>query len=236
MTGLEIIQCVDNGANNYIRLFGEAPHMESIDNGIYRIVRPKRGEQGVRFVCDIRPERLGQKTIRKIKRLKMPVWWPLQTPCIKPGEELYMAVLPGEMISHEKVKSVRRVKGPEDFARWVNCMNDATFDGYPYLHPQHHYPLCERGTLRCYFIEIDGQITATAAIMLDGANASLEFVATDPAHRRQGFASGVCVAAVHDAFACGAEIVTLRAGNEGTKELYTSLGFKIYNEALEEAP
>ena len=236
MTGMEIIQRIDAGANNYIRLFGEAPHMESIDNGIYRIVRPKRGEQGLHFVCDIRPERLGQKTIRKIKRLKMPVWWPLQTPYIRPGEELYMAVLPGQMISHEEAKLVRRVEGPEDFARWVNCMNDATFDGYPCLHPQHHYPLCERGALLCYFIEIDGQIAATAAIMLDGANASLEFVATDPAYRRRGLASGVCAAATEDAFAQNAEIVTLRASNEGTRELYTSLGFKIYNEALEEVP
>ncbi|MCL2696435.1 MAG: GNAT family N-acetyltransferase, partial [Clostridiales bacterium] len=83
-----------------------------------------------------------------------------------------------------------------------------------------------------YYIEIDGQIVAVAAIEPDGADASLEFVATDPAHRRQGLASGVCAAAVEDAFVRGAEIVTLRAGNEGTKELYTALGFRIYNETI----
>jgi len=84
---------------------------------------------------------------------------------IKPGEELYMAVFPGEMISCEKAKLVRRVEGPEDFARWV------MFDIYPWLHPRHHYPLCERGALRCYCIEIGGQIAATAAIMSDGTDA-----------------------------------------------------------------
>ena len=138
------------------------------------------------------------------------------------------------MIAHEKAKFARRAETPEDFARWAASMNDFLNGGYPDIHPQHHYPLCERGALRCYYIEIGGQIAATAAIMLEGANASLECVATGAAHRRQGLASGVCVAAVDDAFACGAELVTLRAFNEGTRELYTSLGFKIYNEALGE--
>ena len=232
MTAREIIRRVDAGANNYIRLFGEAAHMESIDNGVYRVVRPKKGEQGVKFVCDIRPERLDRKTIRKIKRLQIPVWWPLQAPYTKPGDELYMAVFPGEIISHEKAKSVQRAETPEDFARWAVFMNNVSFGGTPYLHPQHHYPLCQSGALRCYYIEIDGQIAATAAIMREGADASLEFVATEKAHRRQGLARGVCAAAVEDAFAHGAEIITLRAGNEGTRELYTSLGFKIYNEAI----
>ena len=233
MTSPEILQRIDAGANNYIRLFGEAAHMESVDNGVYRIIRPKPGEHGIKFICGVRPELLDKKTIREIKRLHMPVWWPLQMPDdlkkavkLNSGEELYMAVFPGEVISHEKARLARRVEGPEDFARWV------MFDIYPWLHPQHHYSLCDRGALRCYCIEIGGQIIATAAIMLDGANASLEFVATAPAHRRQGLASGVCVAAVNDAFARGAEIVTLRAGNEGTKELYTSLGFKIYNDSI----
>lgn len=233
MTGKEIIRRVNDGANHYIRLFGEAPHMESTDNGVYRVIRPKRGEKGLKFVCDVRPELLDRRAIREIKRLKIPVWWPLQMPddlkkAVKfnAGEELYMAVFPGEVISHEKARLVRRVKGPENFARWV------MFDIYPWLHPQHHYPLCERGALRCYYIEIDGKMVATAAIMPDGANASLEFVATAPAHRRQGLASGVCVAAIEDAFARGAELVTLRASNEGTRDLYTSLGFKIYNDSI----
>jgi len=245
MTGPEIIRRVDDGANYYIRLFGEAAHMESIDNGVYRVVRPKKGEQGVIFVCDIRPEALDRKTIREIKRLHMPVWWPLQLSDKlyrqihhkkrKTGgdpDELYMAVFPGEAVCHDKARLARQAESAEDFARWATLANGGFDSAYACIHPQHHYPLCERGALRCFYIEIDGKIVATAAIMLDGANASLEFVATAPAHRRQGLASGVCIAAVQDAFANGAELVTLRAGNEGTKELYTSLGFKIYNEAL----
>jgi len=143
-----------------------------------------------------------------------------------------MAAFPGEIVSHEKAKLVQRAETPEDFARWTIFNNDVMYGGYPYLHPQHHYPLCERGALRCYYIEIDGQIAATAAIEPNGADASLAFVATAPAYRRQGLAGGVCVAAVEDAFARGAEIATLTAGNPGTRELYTSLGFRIYNDAL----
>jgi len=248
LTDIEIIKRVDDGANYYIRLFGDAPHMESIDNGVYRVVRPKQGEHGIRFIADVRPELLNKKKIREIKRLRMPVWWGLlisddlyrlvyhkkrkKNMEIKPGDELYMAAFPGEMISHEKAKLARRVETPDDFARWAKSMCDILSGGFPDIHPQHHYPLCQRGALRCYYIEINGQIASTAAIMMDGANASLEFVATNPAHRRQGLAGGVSVAAVNDAFACGAEIVTLRAMNPGTRELYTSLGFKIYNEAL----
>ena len=118
------------------------------------------------------------------------------------------------------------------FARWAALANGGFDSAYACIHPVHHYPLCERGAIRCYYIEKDGQVVAVAAIMREGADASLEFVATAPGHRRQGLASGVCAAAIEDAFARGAEIVTLRAGNEGTKELYTSLGFRIFNEAL----
>jgi len=232
MTPHEIITRVDAGANNYIRLFGEAAHMESIDNGAYRTIRPKTGEQGISFVCDIRQEKLDKRTIREIKRLKMPVWWPLQAPYIKPGDELYMAVFPGENIFHEKARLARQVENQEDFARWAALANGGFDSAYACIHPVHHYPLCERGALRCYYIEIDGQMVATAAIMREDANASLEFVMVDPAHRRQGLARGICASALEDAFTHGAEIVTLRAGNEGTKDLYTSLGFRIYNEAI----
>ena len=245
MTPQEIIRRVDAGANNYIRLFGEAPHMESIDNGVYRIVRPKPGEQGIKFVCDIRSERLDKKAIREIKRLHMPIWWPLQLSDKlyrqihhkkrKPGgdpDELYMAVFPGEAVPHDKARLARQADNAEDFARWAMLANGGFDSAYACIHPQHHYPLCERGALRCYFIEKDGQIVATAAIMQEGANASLEFVATAPAHRRQGLASGVCAAAIEDVFAHDAELVTLRAGNKGTRELYTSLGFRIYNDTI----
>ncbi|MDR2687268.1 MAG: GNAT family N-acetyltransferase [Oscillospiraceae bacterium] len=245
MTDREIIRRIDAGTNNYIRLFGEAPHMESIDKVAYRIIRPKKGEQGVRFVCDIRQERLDGRTIREIKRLGMPVWWPLQISGApyrrihhrkrKPGgepDELYMAVFPGEGAPHEKARLALMVESPEDFARWAALTNSAFSNAYACIHPRYHYPLCERGALRCYYIETGGQMIATAAIMREAADASLEFVMVDPAHRRQGLASGICAAAVADAFAQGAELVTLRASNEGTRELYTSLGFKIYNEAI----
>jgi ribosomal protein S18 acetylase RimI-like enzyme len=235
MTPREVISRIDAGANNYVRLFGEAAHMESVDNGAYRVIRPKPGERGIKFVCDVRPERLDRRTIRELKRLHMPVWWPLLMPDrlkFKPDVDLCMAILPGELISNDRAKLVQRVKNAEDFARWATFVNDTMYGGYPYVHPVHHWPLCERGAIRCYFIALDGQMAAAAAIEPDGADASLEFVATDPTHRRQGLASGVCAAAIADAFARGAELVTLRAGNEGARELYTSLGFKIYNEAI----
>ena len=241
VTGSEIIRRVDDGANYYVRLFGEAPHMESIDNGVYRVIRPRKGEQGVQFVCDIRPDRLDKKRVREIKRLRMPVWWPLLLPdplkkAIKRklGSELYMAVFPGKLVSCGKAQPAMQVESAADFARWAAAVQRFFGDACAYIHPQHHYPLCQSGAMRCYFIERDGQVIATASILREGPNASLESVAVDPAFRRQGLASGVCLAAIEDAFARGAEIVTLRAQNPGTRELYTSLGFRIYNYALGE--
>ena len=80
MNTQEIIRRIDDDTNNYIRLFGEAPHMESLDNGAYRVIRPKKGEQGLKFICDVRPERLDKKTVRAVKRLKVSVWWGLLLP------------------------------------------------------------------------------------------------------------------------------------------------------------
>lgn len=35
MTASDIIRCIDDGANHYISLLGEAAHMERHDNGCY---------------------------------------------------------------------------------------------------------------------------------------------------------------------------------------------------------
>ena len=65
MTGDEIIQYIDDGAIFYLDFFGDADHMESKDNGIYRVIRPKENGQGVRFIYDIRLENLSKHIVWK---------------------------------------------------------------------------------------------------------------------------------------------------------------------------
>jgi len=59
--------------------------------------------------------------------------------------------------------------------------------------------------------------------------ASLEFVATIPEMRRQGFARKVCEKAVGDSFLDGAKIVTVRAIDAVSGKLYQTMGFEAYN-------
>lgn len=45
MEKAEICRHIDNGANFYLRLLGDAQHMEYSDNGYYSIIRPKDGQK-----------------------------------------------------------------------------------------------------------------------------------------------------------------------------------------------
>lgn len=44
MTEREILQCIDDGANFYVSLFGRAEHMEIVDKGFYSYVKPTGDE------------------------------------------------------------------------------------------------------------------------------------------------------------------------------------------------
>lgn len=255
MNEFEIIRHVDDGANFYLRFFGQATHMEYSDNGRYCVVRPKEGEQGVSFVFDVKLENLPAdiqiRTIHEIKSLNLPVWWSLQLPDAlyglihkkekskaryesMPGEELYMAILPGELndFTIPDDITIKRERSAEDFAKWATAVNDIMTGGYADIHPVNHYPMCYSGAICCYSCYQKDAIVAVAAIINNNGICSLEFVATDPNQRRKGYAKAVCWTAIKDSFTQGDSIVTLRALNPGTKELYTSLGFKIYNHML----
>lgn len=54
MTNREIIKHIDNGANYYVSLFGEAVHMEKTDKKYYSYLKPKSGEQGISFIYNVR--------------------------------------------------------------------------------------------------------------------------------------------------------------------------------------
>jgi len=146
-----------------------------------------------------------------------------------------MAMLPGEL--HDSGTNpadlqIVKVKDAYRFATWANAVNTIMSGGYADIHPIHHYPWCEKGLIHCFSCYDGDAVVAVAAVMDNDGICSLEFVATAPNYRRKGLAKAVCAEALAYAFDNGARIITLRAQNPGTRELYTALGFRTYNHAL----
>jgi len=253
MTNQEIIEYIDDGAVFYLDFFGDAEHMETTDNGFYRIIRPKDGEQGIKFIYDLRLEALSdeeaQAKIVEMKALSLPVWWPLHSKKVQQllqgkdyvpqspakGDEFYMALpkeslrllpenKPDRVVNDVKVK---RIENAADFKLWANMTNQIFTGGYQDIHPVNHYYWCEKGRLSPYIAYCNDTPAAVAAIMNNNGIASLEFVATLEEYRRKGMARAVCITAIRDAFADGAKIITTRAFYPAN-QLYQSLRFQIY--------
>lgn len=256
MDAKQILRHIDDGANYYISLFGHADHMELVDNGCYTYVMPKEGQPGITFVYNIHleslPLRVQEEKITEIKSLNMPIWFDLlasdelfrlmfgkekihhQT-VFDEHDEVYQAILPEEKPDYSSIlgnANIVRVRTAEEFTLWAKITNDVLSGGYSDIHPVYHYPLCQKGLLKCIILYKNDVPAAVAAIADNSGIASLEFVATIPEMRRQGLAQTVCAKAVEDAFNDGAKIITVRAVDAVAKKIYESLGFSSYNHAL----
>jgi len=138
-------------------------------------------------------------------------------PAQKPA---YSTALP-DSITVEPVTTV------EEFATWADICNSELHGGYPIMHRVNHFEICRNGIMPCYIGYYQGKPAAVSAVLHNNGVFSLEFVATLGDFRRQGLARALCQRAVDDAFASGARIITTRAF-ANAKNLYRSLGFKIY--------
>ena len=245
MTEKEIVKHINDGGIFYLKFFGDAEHMELHDNGFYSYIKPKNGEFGVSFVFDIRIKNLSAEKqaeiTNEIKSLNMPVWWNLEasgkfnkdTPEPPEGDEIYWAIFPDEQVKAEPQPgvTVKKVTNQKEFEEWVSLAIGGE-DGHTWVHPQNHYHLCEKGIINCFWCYKDNALVSFASYLDNNKISSLEFVSTMPEYRRQGLAKIVCCAAIKDAFDNGSKIVTLRSSNPGTRELYKSVGFTIYNYAM----
>lgn len=254
MTDREILEYIDSGANYYVSMFGKAEHMEIVDKGCYSYVRPKASEHGIRIIYNVHiddlPNEQREAVTAEIKALGMPVWIDLlatdevfqsvfgkekvhgQT-ILADDDEVYMAILPDEVIHRQICKhKVVTAHSEKEFSIWAKIANDVLAHGYPDMHPVYHYALCKMGLMKCYIAYCGNIPVSVAAIMDNNGIASLEFVATVPEMRRQGFAKLVCERAVLDAFADGSRIITVRAVDARAARLYQSIGFKTYNHAI----
>ena len=226
---------VDEWANFYLSLFGEAKHMESHDNGCYTKIWPKQSEKGPTSIFNIRLEQLSDddlaRTVQEIKAVNCHTWWNLSYPekikniiypdgwsaCTPNDWEVYSVMLPEELPAYvDSPVCVRRVESNSDFIVWTAIINDSI--------QKNHYHLCQNGMMRCYLGYCDDTPVSAAAILKNKGICSVEFATTLSDYRKKGFAAAVCQTAIKEAIHDGAEVITVRAYGE-SKLLGKKLGF-----------
>jgi GNAT superfamily N-acetyltransferase len=246
----EICRHIDDGANFYLRVLGDAEHMEYSDNGFYSRIRPKDGEQGATSLFNIRLEHLPdqelEEKVDEIKKLNLHTWWGLglsdrvikavfgedrPVPATETNdEEGYMALLPCDKPEYEEISpsvTVKRVSDAEDFKTWADICNRVLHNDYHIMHPEKHYHLSEEGIMPCYIAYYNGDAAAVCSVIHNKTITSLEFVCTLEEYRGKGLARAVCTAAIEEAFKNGSRIITLRAFPKA-KKLYRKMGFMLY--------
>lgn len=79
MERTKICKYIDHGANYYLKLLGDAKHMEYTDKGYYSIIRPKNNEEGGASLFNLRLEHLSDEDLKEkideIKGLNLHTWW-----------------------------------------------------------------------------------------------------------------------------------------------------------------
>lgn len=250
MERAEICRHIDDGANFYLGLLGDAKHMEYTDNGYYSIIKPKEGQEGGTSLFNIRLDHLSdeqlEEKVNEIKKLNLHTWWgfglsermlnavfgdnrPVQATETN-DEEGCMALLPDEKPEYEETGmpiTVKKVDNAEDFKLWANISNRILHGGYPIMHPENHYHLSEEGVMPCYIAYYNGEAAAVCSIINNKDIASLEFVCTLEEYRKKGLSRAVCITAIDEAIKNGSKIITLRAF-PNAKKLYGEMGFKLY--------
>jgi len=250
MDDQKIIEYIVQGMIYYAEFLASPPHMEHYYDGMCAWLTPKEGADGASLVYKVK---FGDKSDDEIRRIisgyrerGVPDEWRL-TPFSTPlhirglladigihvsGEACGGMALPPEKMNislwednHSSIL-VRKVNSRKDFFTWACFVNNVLFE-YPILDPEQYYPLFTEGKIGCFTGYIEDEPAAVSAILNDNGNASLEFIATKPEHRRKGMGTAVCRAAIKQLLSDGAYCISLRATPEGIF-LYKSLGFIKY--------
>lgn len=252
MNNSEVMKLIDDGAVFYCRQLGNASHMIFVNNGYYSMIYPKSGQEGGTSLFDVTLEHLNDEEalqkINEIKALNVHTWWGLclsnriadlvwgkDRPILtakqhEDDEEFYMAIFPDEKPTYEEISDdiiIRPVTTVDEFGIWADIGNSVLHGGYPIIHRVNHFDICKEGIMPCYIGYYHGEPAAISAILNNNGNSSLEFVATLENFRKKGLARALCQKAVDDTFANGSRVITTRAF-PNAKNLYKSLGFKIY--------
>lgn len=242
---------IDEGGTYYLDILGKSEHMETVLLPHYTIIRPKKGQHGGTSIYNIQIEQLSDtealRLVQEIKNYKEHIFWgmypserllqyigkdeyiPEHLP--EPNEEeAGMALLAAEKPDYPPIAegiTVSKVDNAEDFRLWALLNNFVLHQGYPIMHPELHYPVCQEGILSCFNVYDQGTFAGVSSLINHNGIFSLEFLAVSGAFRRRGVATAAVIAAVEDACAQGAELITVRAIGK-SNYLLPKLGFRIY--------
>ena len=245
VTRNEALSYVDAGADSYLRVMGDAVHMELRDNGIYETMRSRSDINSLASVYNMRLEELSDETLKttidEIRELKMHTWWPLSAPdrvllaihgkipvYTAEDVEIYGIMYPDELTGRpERLANVRLqlVETIDDFAVWCDLDNNTEHHSNVIFHAKNHFHLIESGKLTAFLGFADDVPVATCGILGQDI-ASLEFVSVLPDYRKRGIAMALCQYALTLTFILGARAVTTRAIGDGRK-LCKALGFHV---------
>lgn len=242
---------IDEGGTFYLDILGKSEHMETEQRPHYTLIHPKKGYHGGTSIYNIQIEHLPEpealRLIQEIKSYKEHIFWgmypsgrlmqyvgegePRPEPLPEPNEEeAGMALLAAERAEYPRTANhitVHKVNNAEDFKLWALLCNFVIHQGYPIIHPELHYPVCQEGILTCFNVYDQGTLAGVSSLLNHNGVFSLEFVAVSGAFRRRGVATAAVIAAVEHAFAQGAELITVRSIGK-SKYLLPKLGFRIY--------
>lgn len=105
----------------------------------------------------------------------------------------------------------------------VGELNDRAYDQHEALGPL--IRALDDPRVRTHGLRVDGEWACVALTLQVGDDASVQYVATEAAHRRQGLASRLLLAVLHAARADGIATATLQASPDGLP-VYERLGFR----------
>ena len=235
------LRYIDEWANFYLRILGEADNLELIEKDLYTILRPK--DKKWASIFDVRLEQLNDadllKTVNEIKAMKQHVWWNQYSDRVNAivfpegrhdptpkDDEVFAVMIADEMPAYKDAKiKIQQAESLDDFKLFHSICFDKE------LSPVNFFNLYQKKMIHCYIgFAAETPVSVTTVLKKDRIF-SLEFTSTLPEHRRKGIATAVCQKAIKEAFDEGAEVLTIRAGggpsaDNESKLLGKKLGFK----------
>jgi GNAT superfamily N-acetyltransferase len=138
------------------------------------------------------------------------------------GDELPGLDMPCMALVLDRVPDGPRAPSEPPPLAVVGALNDRA-----YGQPDRLAPLIaalDDDRIRAYGVRRDGDWACVLLALRIGQDVSIQYVATEEAHRRQGLASALLRTALADAHATGATTATLQASPDG-RPVYERLGF-----------
>lgn len=248
-----MIHKIVEGMERYMRLLGEADHMQCRCGGVEWISPlPAQAGPSAAFKISLSGSEASEevdKLIQGIERGEVPGLW-VPSPTSTPENILELLLSKGfkDLSDPENPEwgmalklpehapdwpaapdiEVKAVRSKEEFQLWADIVNTA-LHGWKMIDAELYYPLVQPNKMVFYIGWFQGKPAATAATILKDDEASLEFVATLEEFRRRGIGTEVCRFAIAELAKNGAGMVSLRAEPHAFG-MYTKLGFRPYYE------